>query len=85
MDEVLLSTLEAYHIALCRAFDLLDAFAFLNLGDYSPCDSLIVFAHCSRLEWLWFNCKKKRIESEVATVGKAFKGRPTRRSTASQS
>ena len=49
MDEILLSTLEAYHIALCRAFDLLDAFAFFNLGDYSPCDSLIVFTHCSRL------------------------------------
>jgi len=49
MDEILLSTLEAYHIAFCRAFDPLNAFAFFNLGDYSPCDSLIVFTHCSRL------------------------------------
>ena len=32
-----------------------------------------------------FIARKKRIESQVATLGKAFKGRPTRRSTASQS
>ena len=52
--------MEAYHISFCRAFDVLDALAFLYLGDYSPRDSLIVFAHFSRLEWLWFNCKKKK-------------------------
>jgi len=59
MDKILLSTVEAYHVTLCRAFDPLDAFAFFKLGDYSPCYSLIMFTHCSRLWWLWLYCKKK--------------------------
>ena len=59
--------MEAYHVSFCRAFDVLDALAFLYLGDYSPRDSLIVFTHFSSLEWLWFNCKKKR-ESAMAGI-----------------